>query len=134
MVCSELQRLSFFRVETSDSEVYHAEPEPKKLPGGPGPQQRVQEKQLVAQEEHEQEDTEELRALPPPPTSLDGENRGIRTRDPVLALEGPLLMEGLADAALEDGECLRHCHCPWCLSNIASFSPSTCSKVLTSCT
>ncbi|XP_055452499.1 rho guanine nucleotide exchange factor 11 isoform X2 [Psammomys obesus] len=98
------------RVETSDSEVYHAEPEPKEQPGGPGPQRRVQEKQLVVQEEHEQEeDAEELRALPSPPTSLDGENRGIRTRDPVLlALTGPLLVEGLADAALEDVESLRH--------------------------
>ncbi|XP_060234530.1 rho guanine nucleotide exchange factor 11 isoform X4 [Meriones unguiculatus] len=98
------------RVETSDSEVYHGEPEPKELPGGPGPQRRVQEKQLVVQEEHErEEDVEERRALPSPPTSLDGENRGIRTRDPVLlALAGPLLMEGLADAALEDVESLRH--------------------------
>lgn len=74
---------------------------------GPGPEQRDQDKQLVAQEGPEQEeDAEELRALPCPPHSLDGENRGIRTRDPVLlALTGPLLVEGLADAALEDGEC-----------------------------
>lgn len=95
------------RVEINDSEVYHNEPEPKELSGGPGPQQRDQEKQLVAQEEPEQEeDAEELRALPHPPPSLDG---GIRTRDPVLlALTGPLLMEGLADAALEDVENLRH--------------------------
>lgn len=76
---------------------------------GPRPEQRVQDEQLVAQEEPEQEeDAEELRTLPRPPTSLDGENRGIRTRDPVLlALTGPLLMEGLADAALEDGECSK---------------------------
>lgn len=75
---------------------------------GPGPEQRVEDKQLVAQEEPEQEDAEELRTLPHPPPSLDGENRDIRTRDPVLlALTGPLLMEGLADAALEDGECFK---------------------------
>lgn len=89
---------------------------------GPGPQQRDQEKQLVAQEEPEQEeDAEELRALPHPPPSLDG---GIRTRDPVLlALTGPLLMEGLADAALEDGECLKDSVIgPWYPSSIASMN------------
>lgn len=98
------------RVEINDSEVYHTEREPKKLPEGPGPEQRVQDKQLTAQEEPAQEeDEEELRTLPRAPPSLDGENRGIRTRDPVLlALTGPLLMEGLADAALEDVENLRH--------------------------
>nr|XP_048309699.1 rho guanine nucleotide exchange factor 11 isoform X5 [Myodes glareolus] len=98
------------RVEINDSEVYHTEPETKELSGGPGPQQSFQEKHLVAQEKPEQEeDAEELRALPHPSPSLDGENRGIRTRDPVLlALTGPLLMEGLADAALEDVENLRH--------------------------
>ncbi|XP_040608466.1 rho guanine nucleotide exchange factor 11 isoform X4 [Mesocricetus auratus] len=98
------------RAEINDSGVYHTEPEPKELSGGPGPQQRVQEKQLAAPEESEQEEgAEELRALPHPSPSLDGENRGIRTRDPVLlALAGPLLMEGLADAALEDVENLRH--------------------------
>ncbi|XP_051054960.1 rho guanine nucleotide exchange factor 11 isoform X4 [Phodopus roborovskii] len=95
------------RVEINDSEVYHTEPESKELSGGPGPQLRVQEKQLLEQEEPEQEeDAEELRALPHPSPSLDGESR---TRDPVLlALTGPLLMEGLADAALEDVENLRH--------------------------
>lgn len=98
------------RVEINDSEVYHTEREPKKLSEGPGPEQRVQDKQLIAQEEPAQEeDEEELRTLPRAPPSLDGENRGIRTRDPVLlALTGPLLMEGLADAALEDVENLRH--------------------------
>lgn len=98
------------RVEINDSEVYHTEREPKKLPEGPGPEQRVQDKQLIAQEEPAQEeDEEDLRTLPRAPPSLDGENRGIRTRDPVLlALTGPLLMEGLADAALEDVENLRH--------------------------
>ncbi|KAL1777951.1 rho guanine nucleotide exchange factor 11 isoform X8 [Sigmodon hispidus] len=96
------------RVEINDSEDYHTEPDPKELSGGPGPQQRVQDKQQVAQEEPEQ-DAEELRALPRPFPALDGEDRGIRTRDPVLlALTGPLLMEGLADAALEDVENLRH--------------------------
>ncbi|NP_001347124.1 rho guanine nucleotide exchange factor 11 isoform 2 [Mus musculus] len=98
------------RVEVNDSEVYPTEREPKKPSEGPGPEQRGQDKQLLAQEGPEQEeDAEELRALPCPPPSLDGENRGIRTRDPVLlALTGPLLMEGLADAALEDVENLRH--------------------------
>uniref|UniRef100_A0A0G2JZC6 Rho guanine nucleotide exchange factor 11 n=1 Tax=Rattus norvegicus TaxID=10116 RepID=A0A0G2JZC6_RAT len=98
------------RVEINDSEVYHTEKEPKKLPEGPGPEQRVQDKQLIAQGEPvQEEDEEELRTLPRAPPSLDGENRGIRTRDPVLlALTGPLLMEGLADAALEDVENLRH--------------------------
>lgn len=96
------------RVEINDSEIYHTEREPKKLPEGPGPEQRVQDKQLIAQEEPAQED-EDLRTLPRAPPSLDGENRGVRTRDPVLlALTGPLLMEGLADAALEDVENLRH--------------------------
>lgn len=98
------------RVEVNDSEVYPTEREPKKPSEGPRPEQRGQDKQLLAQEGPEQEeDAEELRALPCPPPSLDGENRGIRTRDPVLlALTGPLLMEGLADAALEDVENLRH--------------------------
>ncbi|CAO2598649.1 Rho guanine nucleotide exchange factor 11 [Lemmus lemmus] len=98
------------RVEINDSEVYRTEPETKELSGGPGPPQSFQEKQLVAQEKPEQEeDAEGLRALPHPSPSLDGENRGIRTRDPVLlALAGPLLLEGLADAALEDVENLRH--------------------------
>ncbi|KAL6080806.1 hypothetical protein STEG23_023815, partial [Scotinomys teguina] len=99
------------RVEINDSEVYHTETEPKELSGGPGSQQRLEEEpELVAQEQPEQEeDAEELSALPHSSPSLDGGNRGIRTRDPVLlALAGPLLMEGLADAALEDVENLRH--------------------------
>lgn len=50
---------------------------------------------------------EELGALPHPSTSADGEHRGGRTRDPILLpLPGPLFTEGLADSALEDGECL----------------------------
>lgn len=50
---------------------------------------------------------EELEALPHPSASLNSEYRGSRTRDPILLpLPGPLFMEGLADAALEDGECL----------------------------
>lgn len=92
---------------------------------GPGPQQSFQEKQLVAQEKPAQEeDAEELRALPHPSPSLDGENRGIRTRDPVLlALAGPLVMEGLADAALEDGKCLKDFFIgPWYPSSIAHMN------------
>ncbi|XP_029412353.1 rho guanine nucleotide exchange factor 11 isoform X5 [Nannospalax galili] len=100
------------RVGLNDSEVYHSEPEPKDLSGGTGPKQRVQGKQLVPQEEPKQEgdaEEEELGALSHSSPSLDGENRGIGTRNPVrLALPGSLLMEGLADAALEDVENLRH--------------------------
>lgn len=92
---------------------------------GPGPQQSFQEKHLVAQEKPEQEeDAEELRALPHLSPSLDGENRGLRKRDPVLlALTGPLLMEGLADAALEDGKCLKDFIIgPWYPSCIAHMN------------
>ncbi|XP_005411789.1 PREDICTED: rho guanine nucleotide exchange factor 11 isoform X4 [Chinchilla lanigera] len=100
------------RIELDDSEVFHGEAEPEELAGGPETQQRVQGKQPVPPEEPEQEGSageEELEALPLPSTSLNGENRGIRTRDPVgLALPGPLFMEGLADSALEDVENLRH--------------------------
>lgn len=31
-------------------------------------------------------------------------------------------MEGLADAALEDGECFKDSHWPWCPSGIDSMS------------
>lgn len=76
---------------------------------GPGPQQRVKGKHPVPLEDPEQEGSieEELGALSHPPAALDAENRGRRTRDPILlSLPGPLVMEGLADAALQDGECL----------------------------
>ncbi|XP_063106411.1 rho guanine nucleotide exchange factor 11 isoform X5 [Cavia porcellus] len=100
------------RMELDDSEVFHGEAEPEELPEGPGTQQRVQGKQPVPPEEPEQRgsaEEEELEALPLAPTSLNGENRGIRTRDLInLALPGPLFMEGLADSALEDVENLRH--------------------------
>uniref|UniRef100_A0A2K5CC14 Rho guanine nucleotide exchange factor 11 n=1 Tax=Aotus nancymaae TaxID=37293 RepID=A0A2K5CC14_AOTNA len=99
------------RVELDDSDVFHGEPEPGELPGGAGPQQRVQGKHPVLLEDPEQEgsvEEEELGVLPCPSTSLDGENRGIRTRNPIhLAFPGPLFMEGLADSALEDVENLR---------------------------
>lgn len=91
------------RVGLDDSEVFQREPEPEALPGGTGPQQRVQGKHEGSIED------KELGALPHPPASLEGENRGGRTREPiVLPLPGPLFMEGLADAALEDVEILRH--------------------------
>ncbi|KAM6168770.1 rho guanine nucleotide exchange factor 11 isoform 5-T5 [Erethizon dorsatum] len=100
------------RIGLDDSEVFHGEAEPEELPGGPGTQQRVQGKQAVPPEEPEQEgsaEERELEALPLSSASLNGENRGIRTRDPInLALPGPLFMEGLADSALEDVENLRH--------------------------
>ncbi|XP_031509859.1 rho guanine nucleotide exchange factor 11 isoform X10 [Papio anubis] len=106
------QGLTPSRVELDDSDVFHGEPEPEELPGGTGPQQRVQGKHPVLLEDPEQEgsaEEEELGVLPCPSTSLDGENRGIRTRNPIhLAFPGPLFMEGLADSALEDVENLRH--------------------------
>ncbi|XP_045838464.1 rho guanine nucleotide exchange factor 11 isoform X7 [Meles meles] len=99
------------RVQLDGSEVFHSEPEPGELPGaGPGPQQRVKGMHPVGPEDPEREGSleEELRALPRPSTSLDGEHRGGRTRDPILLpLPGPLFTEGLADSALEDVESLR---------------------------
>ncbi|KAM5256474.1 rho guanine nucleotide exchange factor 11 [Ctenodactylus gundi] len=96
-----------------DSEVFHSEPEPVELLGDTGPPQRVQGKPPVLPEEPGQEgSTEEEEAMdviPPSCTSLNGESRGMRTRDPAsMALPSPLLLEGLADAALEDVENLRH--------------------------
>ncbi|MBV98651.1 Rho guanine nucleotide exchange factor 11, partial [Eschrichtius robustus] len=100
------------RVGLDDSEVFRSEPEPETVPGGTGPQQRVKGKHPVLLEGPEPEgsiEEEELGTLPHPSASLDGENRGSRTRDPILLpLPGPLFMEGLADAALEDVENLRH--------------------------
>ncbi|XP_058395481.1 rho guanine nucleotide exchange factor 11 isoform X1 [Diceros bicornis minor] len=100
------------RVGLDDSEVFHGEPEPDELPRGTGPQQRVKGKHPVLLEDPEQEgsvEEEEVGVLPHASTSLDVENRGSRTRDPILLpLPGPLFMEGLADAALEDVENLRH--------------------------
>lgn len=100
------------RVELDDSEVFQGEPEPEALPEGAGPQQRVTGKHSVLLEDltHESSiEDKELGALPHPSAPLDGESRGGRTREPiVLPLPGPLFMEGLADAALEDVEILRH--------------------------
>ncbi|XP_016076904.1 PREDICTED: rho guanine nucleotide exchange factor 11 isoform X3 [Miniopterus natalensis] len=100
------------RVGLDDSEVFQSEPEPEELPGGTEPQQRVTGKHSVLLEGPKREgsiEEKELSALPHPSTSLNGENRGGRTRDPiVLPLPDPLFMEGLADAALEDVENLRH--------------------------
>uniref|UniRef100_A0A452RHH0 Rho guanine nucleotide exchange factor 11 n=1 Tax=Ursus americanus TaxID=9643 RepID=A0A452RHH0_URSAM len=78
---------------------------------GTGPQQRVEGKHAGLLDDPEQEGSieGELGALPHPSASLDGENRGGRTRDPILLpLPGPLFTEGLADSALEDVESLRH--------------------------
>ncbi|KAF4021210.1 hypothetical protein G4228_013785 [Cervus hanglu yarkandensis] len=95
-----------------DSEVFHGEPEPEAAPAGMGCQQRVKGKHSALLADAEQEgsvEDEELGALPHPSASLNSEYRGSRTRDPILLpLPGPLFMEGLADAALEDVENLRH--------------------------
>ncbi|XP_053772148.1 rho guanine nucleotide exchange factor 11 isoform X4 [Desmodus rotundus] len=100
------------RVGLDDSEVFRSDPEPEELPGDTGPQQRVKGKHpvLLKDPEHESSiEEKELGALPHPSMSLDGENRGGRTRDPIiLPLPSPLFMEGLADAALQDVENLRH--------------------------
>ncbi|XP_020019030.1 rho guanine nucleotide exchange factor 11 isoform X3 [Castor canadensis] len=100
------------RIRLGDSEVYHRGPEPEELPGGIEPQQGIQGKHLGTLEQPEQEGSvgeEKPGALSHPSPCLDGEIRGIRTRDPIhLALPGPLFMEGLADSALEDVENLRH--------------------------
>lgn len=64
---------------------------------------------LEAPEQPGRVEEEEVHALPHPAASLDVENRASRTRDPILLpLPDPLFMEGLADAALEDGECPMH--------------------------
>ncbi|XP_055259963.1 rho guanine nucleotide exchange factor 11 isoform X9 [Moschus berezovskii] len=100
------------RAGPDDSEVFRGEPEPEAGPGGVGCQQKVKGKHSALLADAEQEgsvEEEELGALPHPSASLDGEHRGSRTRDPILLpLPGPLFMEGLADAALEDVENLRH--------------------------
>ncbi|XP_054547411.1 rho guanine nucleotide exchange factor 11 isoform X3 [Talpa occidentalis] len=99
------------RVELDDSEVFHSEPEPEELPARTGPQERATAMHPALLEDPGQESSigEELHALPHPPVSLDAENRGSRTRNPILLpLPDPLFMEGLADAALEDVESLRH--------------------------
>ncbi|KAM5200626.1 rho guanine nucleotide exchange factor 11 isoform 16-T16 [Hipposideros larvatus] len=99
------------RAGLDDSEVFHSEPEPEGLPGGTGPQQRVQAECPALPEAPEcggSTEDEEPGAGPPPAASLHGASRGGRTRDPiVLPLPGPLFMDGLADAALEDVENLR---------------------------
>lgn len=76
---------------------------------GPGPQRRLRGEHPGPLEDPEQEGSleEELGALPHPSAALDADDRGRRTRDPILlSLPGPLVVEGLADAALQDGECL----------------------------
>ncbi|KAM9691343.1 rho guanine nucleotide exchange factor 11 isoform 14-T14 [Dama dama] len=100
------------RAGPDDSEVFHGEPEPEAAPAGMGCQQRAKGKHSALLADAEQEgsvEDEELGALPHPSASLNSEYRGSRTRDPILLpLPGPLFMEGLADAALEDVENLRH--------------------------
>ncbi|XP_035577902.1 rho guanine nucleotide exchange factor 11 isoform X2 [Zalophus californianus] len=100
------------RVRLDGSEVFHSEPEPGEVPGaGTGPQPRAKGKHPALLEDPEQEGSleEELGALPHPSAALDGENRGGRTRDPILLpLPVPLFLDGLADSALEDVESLRH--------------------------
>ncbi|XP_020766491.2 rho guanine nucleotide exchange factor 11 isoform X9 [Odocoileus virginianus] len=100
------------RAGPDDSEVFHGEPEPEVAPAGMGHQPRAKGKHSALLADAEQEgsvEDEELGALPHPSASLNSEYRGSRTRDPILLpLPGPLFMEGLADAALEDVENLRH--------------------------
>ena len=89
-----------------------------------GCQQRAKGKHSALLADAEQEgsvEDEELGALPHPSASLNSEYRGSRTRDPILPpLPGPLFMEGLADAALEDGECpLTLTVSPQCPSGLA---------------
>lgn len=104
-----------------------------------GCQQRVQGKPLALLADAEQEgsvEEEELGALPHSSASLDSKHRGSRTRDPILLpLPGPLFIEGLADAALEDGECLLALAVrPQCPSGLASVNRqiphSACSEPL----
>uniref|UniRef100_A0A8C3WS24 Rho guanine nucleotide exchange factor 11 n=1 Tax=Catagonus wagneri TaxID=51154 RepID=A0A8C3WS24_9CETA len=99
------------RVGLEDAEVLRQGPEPEAGPGGPGPQQRIKGKCPAVLEDRTQEggrEEEELGALPPASASPGREKRGSRTRGPALRpLPGPLFVEGLADAALEDVENLR---------------------------
>lgn len=106
---------------------------------GMGCQQRVKGKHSALLADAEQEgsvEDEELGALPHPSASLNSEYRGSRTRDPILLpLPGPLFMEGLADAALEDGECLLALtvspQCPSSLAGVDRQIPySACSEAL----
>ncbi|XP_077620340.1 rho guanine nucleotide exchange factor 11 isoform X8 [Crocuta crocuta] len=104
------QSLTPSRVGLDGSDVLHGDPGPEELSGGPGPQQRVKGKHPVPLEDPEQEGSmeEEPGAPPHPSMALDAEDRGHRTRDPtLLSLPGPLVVEGLADAALQDVESLR---------------------------
>ncbi|KAM7053985.1 rho guanine nucleotide exchange factor 11 isoform 8-T8 [Molossus nigricans] len=119
------------RVGLDDSEVFPSEPEPGELPGGESPsgpcgrqphplfvgtdagsQQRVQGKHsaLLKDPKHEGSiEEKELGALPHPSANLDGESMGVGTRDSSASpFPGPLFPEGLASAALEDVENLRH--------------------------
>ncbi|XP_012588793.1 PREDICTED: rho guanine nucleotide exchange factor 11 isoform X2 [Condylura cristata] len=100
------------RVELDDSEVFHSEPEPEELPASAGPQERTAGTHPALLQGPGQESSrggEELQAQPLPAASLDAETRGSRRREPILLpLPDPLFMEGLADAALEDVESLRH--------------------------
>ncbi|XP_042537625.1 rho guanine nucleotide exchange factor 11 isoform X1 [Dipodomys spectabilis] len=97
------------RVRLDDSEVYQSEREPEEPPGGTGLQQGIQGKPEKTERREGSTEKEELGTLSHPSPCGDGENRDIRTRDPIhLVLPGPLFMEGLADSALEDVENLRH--------------------------
>ncbi|XP_054993658.1 rho guanine nucleotide exchange factor 11 isoform X3 [Sorex araneus] len=100
------------------------EPEPEGLPAGAflgrpgiggtgtGPQPRLRGTHATLREAAEQGGSvpaEELAVLPQPPGPVSGENRGGRTREPLLLpLQDSLLLGGLAEAALEDVENLRH--------------------------
>ncbi|XP_077798190.1 rho guanine nucleotide exchange factor 11 isoform X36 [Macaca mulatta] len=77
-------------------------------PPPPGPQEPAH--QGLTPSRVELDDSDVFHGEPEPEELPgDGENRGIRTRNPIhLAFPGPLFMEGLADSALEDVENLRH--------------------------
>lgn len=113
-------------LDDSDVDVFPREPEPETLTEsaflgqpddlggtGAGPQQRVRGTHPTLSENPEQEVTlpaaAELATLSQPPVPMTGGTRGSRTREPLLLpLPDSLLLGGLAEAALEDVENLRH--------------------------
>ncbi|XP_060057628.1 rho guanine nucleotide exchange factor 11 isoform X2 [Erinaceus europaeus] len=97
------------REDLEDADVFPDKPEPEELPAaGTGPEQRPEGTHPSLLGNSQQGGCLE-EGLPHPPTPLDGVRRDSRTKGPILLpLPGPLFTEGLADAALEDVESLRH--------------------------
>ncbi|XP_049637900.1 rho guanine nucleotide exchange factor 11 isoform X3 [Suncus etruscus] len=113
-------------LDDSDVDVFPREPEPEMLTEsaflgqpddlggtGAGPQQKVRGTHPTLSENPEQEVTlpavAELATVSQPPVPMTGGTRGSRTREPLLLpLPDSLLLGGLAEAALEDVENLRH--------------------------